>query len=291
MSNVYPPEYEECRAFLLGWRKELLETLILGRLRRLATEYARTIERIRNIVINFPIEFAMKQMIQRYYLVGSLYGRTLEGFSSVSAKLSYVGKTTTYPKEKPVAEVMELPSVPMMLYTPLEEYELHEKITDSILLSYAIVRAPKDMFKETPDFVNAMYNYYKFEKSTVISGEWDVHNPYPVVSEGKTIYVQEIRGQVQKVHRTLTRKSDNKQFTIRVNVWTDCIVKWSDGSESNVAIVLEIKCEPEPNTYLCDVMVLRRVFRIPNDLGVYEVLRYADRLIGVRFIGERTTSR
>ena len=289
MSNTYPPEYEECKAFLLNWRKELLETLILGRLRRLATEYAKTIERIRNIVINFPVDFAVKQMIQRYYLVGSLHGKTLQGFGSVSAKLSYVGKTTTYPKEKPVAEVMELPSVPLMLYTPLEEYELHEKITDSILLSYSVVRASRNTFKETPDFVNAMYDCYKFEKSTIVSGEWEIYNPYPVVIEGKTLYVEEIRGQVQKLHRTLTRKSDNKQFTIYVNIWTDCIIKWSDGSETNVALALEIKCEPEPDTYLCDVMVLRRVFRVPNDLGVYEVLRYADRLIGIRFIGERAT--
>ena len=284
-SDNYPYEYEECKAFLLNYRKELLEKLVLGRLRALASEYVNTIERIRNIVENFPIDFALKGMIQRYYLVGITHNKTLNGFSELSAKLSYVGKTSLYPKESPQTEVKELPSVPMIIYEPLKEYELHEKIGESITGVWAIIRSSAGTFKETPDFANAFYEYYRFTERKIETGEWNVYDSQPFYVNGREVMITKVRGQCHTLKRTLTRASDNVSFTIMARIFIDVTLYWSDGTQHAESIAIQLSCDPMPETHLCDVMVCNRLLRIPEDIGFWESLRYQDRMFGIRKVG------
>ena len=283
----YPSEYEECKAFLEQYRRELLEKLILGRLRALASEYRATLQRYLQYVRNIPIDFTVKEAIQRYYLVGIIYNKSIQGFGSASVKLSYVGRTSTYPKEEPVGPVMTLPSVPMMVYEPLKDWQLQEKITEAMHKVWAIIRAPSGTFSEIPDFENYAYDYYYMDALEPEVGEFEVYNPTPIYVDNRFAMIVKVKGQSMPLRRVLHRKSDGQEFTIKVRVFLDAVAIFDDETQQPYAILIETTCEPHPGSHLCDVVVLRRIIRIPEDLGVWEAVHFQNRIFGVRRAGSR----
>lgn len=232
-----PLQYSNARTNLLAYRQKIMDMLVSGRVHAGLDAGHDALDKYRGKLGSVGVTAYMFKNLRRNAMALSMKGMNVGEGEYHNVNAEFGTPIAQYPLNPPYQIPQRyLPQVDVFHFTPRTDVDLSELTGLAQLKSFVIIQTDREIFIDTPDAENALYDFFFFYPQCKVRGRWTFTNPYETGYEAwrgeYVLFERELRTAnietCYSYHVLFWIDSHIEQPTITLNpVWGEPVFSWN----------------------------------------------------------------
>jgi len=257
---VPPSEYGATINSLKSFRNNVLNDMVVQRIKARLEAMHETMQKYVTILDTINITPYLFGRIRDKVLALQFKGMDIGGGKQFKLTQNYTGGLSEYPKGvSPPVTPRLLPQVDEYIFDVISDLDLLKETDVSKLQTFVIIQCDSDMFMESPDAENYLYDYYSMYPNNKWITEYDIVNPISELSDW-----EKIKGERVWFVRELTSRADGNHYLYILDLFINPVITGAEMIKTSSPLLAWVSSNPSPAP---DVTFSVAGQRIPLSIG------------------------